>query len=149
MPDHAEQTPVPWANEFRQPTLGGLLDALEEAERPAFEALLGSFKARKGCKDKIEWRGLPWRWTVSITRAGTERPAVAYLIARPGGAFVCIPVPLEGDGVPAFDELTKPVRARIEHSPIIAGYIWTEWPLADLDEVAIKPLLEARVGESG
>ncbi|MBZ0172087.1 MAG: hypothetical protein K8E66_06885, partial [Phycisphaerales bacterium] len=142
--DYTKQNPVPWADEFSQPTLAELIVGLEEDERPAFEAAIRAIKARKGRRDRIEWQGLPWRWTMCFTLPGQDHPALAYLIAKPGGAFVCIPVSIGDDHGLDFDELTKPVRTRLDQSPIIAGYIWSEWPVADLDPVAIKPLLDAR-----
>lgn len=147
MPEHAKHTPAPWHDEFTQPTLAALLDGLEPSERPAFESALAMLKSRRGCRDRIEWQGLPWRWAVCISQPGLGHPALAYLIAKPADPFVCIPVPIEGDLAPDPALLTKPVRARLDQAPIIAGYLWPEWPVADLDPVAISPLLDARGGD--
>ncbi|USN97922.1 MAG: hypothetical protein H6810_06935 [Phycisphaeraceae bacterium] len=149
MPETTRKAPAPWADEFTQPTLAGLVEGLEAAERPAFEAAVEALKGRKGGRERVTWQGLPWRWTVCVTVSGVERPALAYLVPRPGGPFVCIPVPIEGPGAPGLDELSKAVRSRLSNSPVVAGFVWAEWPVSELDLVTIKPLLEARETPGG
>ncbi len=147
MPEHTKPLVTSWADEFTKPTLADLLGGLEPAERSAFGAARSSLKDTRGSRDRIEWLGLPWRWTVCVTRPGIDHPALAYLIAEPGRARVCIPVST-GAAIDA-ENLTRPVRQRLDLAPIIAGYFWPEWPVAELDPVAIRPLLDSRTGREG
>jgi hypothetical protein len=144
MPEYTKEPTTAWSNEYTRPELAGLLGGLEEKERAAFDAALQGLLARKGCKERVEWMGLPWRWTVLVGRSGSEGPSVAYLVPRPGGPIACLPVPVEGPGAPNPAELTKAVRVVLERAPVIAGYAWPEWAIGELDLVAVRPLLDAR-----
>lgn len=146
MAEYTKTTTTPWADEYVQPVPEALLDAIVPSDREACLAAISFFRARKGCREKVEWLGLPWRWTLTITQSGIDHPALAYLILSPVTPLICIPVPVVGPAAPDFSLLTKPVRTLLDRAPIIAGYFWPEWPLADLDPVAIRPLLDARDG---
>jgi len=148
MPETPAQRPSPWSDQFTAPTREALLGAIEPAHRDAVDAVLEGLTARKGCRARVEWLGLPWRWTVVCAQSGPEHPALAYLVPKPDGPIVCVPVPVEGDAVPDTATLTKPVRQALDRSAIVAGYVWAEWAVEDVDIVALKPLLDARVGLS-
>lgn len=147
MPEHTSPSAAVWADEFTKPTLTALLGGLEPEERAAFSAARAALKGERGERDRVEWLGLPWRWAICITRPGIDHPALAYLIAQPGAARACIPVSVDAEI--ELDSLTKPIRLQLDLAPIIAGYFWPEWPVADLDPVAVRPLLDARCGSAG
>lgn len=144
MPDATRQPAPAWGDEFTRPDLERLIAGVEEKDRAAFRGVLEALLQRKGCRERIEWLGLPWRWTISVFRSQTEHPALAYLVPRPVGALVCIPTPMLDHADPITPALTKPVRVALDRAPIIAGFVWPEWPVAELDLVAVQPLLEAR-----
>ncbi len=144
MPEHAKPLVSSWADEFTKPTLADLLGGLDPAERAAFKDARSGLRDAFGSRDRIRWLGLPWRWTVCSTLPGLEQPALAYLIPEPGAARGCIPVSTEAEI--EVENLTRPVRQRLDLAPIIAGYFWPEWPVAEVDLVAVRPLLDSRVG---
>lgn len=136
----------PWHDEFERPSEGPLIEGLGESEAEAFGGVLDELRAGRGVKSRIEWLGLPWRWTIVLTRAEIERPAWAYLVARPGGTLLCVPVPVAFFETEASGGLTKAVRARVDRAPIVAGFLWCEWSVPEVDLVALRPILEARLG---
>lgn len=144
MPEYVKTTITPWADEYVQPEPDALLEAIGSPDREACAHAIEFFRARKGCREKIEWLGQPWRWTLTIHQTGIDHPALAYLILSPVTPLICIPVPIVGPAAPDISTLTKPVRTLLDRAPVIAGYFWPEWPIADLDPVAIRPLLDAR-----
>lgn len=156
MNEQAEQrSDSVWSNRFGSPDLETLLDDVPtgesepgEPDKPgeALRAVFDGLRERKGCRIRVEWLGLPWRWTIVVAHPDAEHPDLAYLVPSPENPMLCVPVATTGPNKPDFAALTKPVRQTLDASAIVAGYIWAEWPISAVDLVAIKPLLDARAG---
>jgi len=142
-----------WSDRFGAPDLAALVagvpDQIEDGEGPgeAFRAVLDGLRERKGCRTRVEWLGLPWRWTIVVSHPDVEHPQLAYVVPSPERPVLCVPVATSGPEKPDYSSLTKPVRQVLDASAIVAGYVWAEWPISNVDLVAIKPLLDARAGE--
>lgn len=146
MPETPAIPVVAWSDPFTTPTRERLVAGVADGARPSLTAVLDALTSRKGCRPRIEWMGLPWRWTIVIGHSGLAHPDLAYVIAAPERPLLCIPVATSGEHAPATDRLTKPVRQILDRSAIVAGFVWPEWAIADADLVALEPLLAARAG---
>lgn len=124
-----------WEDRFRAPTLPELRAILNRAHEHLLDTARSAIVALDGVQESIEWRGIPWRWTLAYS---VEGRALAYLIPKPGRPQMAIP--LADDLRAALDlrKASKPIRDAIVFAARVGDVSWPAWDLqnrAQIDEL--------------
>jgi uncharacterized membrane protein YgcG len=121
---------VAWEDRFREPAADELLKAL--AAHPAAEHLrelrkrLGTFQ---GVQERIQWQGVPWRWTFVYACDLDPTRAFAYLVPDPAKPQVAIPLTVAMVEALPLKRMKKAVRDAVLFSKFVAGVYWPAWSL--------------------
>lgn len=124
-----------WEDRFRTPVVSELRGVLNKPQEHLLEVAREGLLALEGVQECIEWRGIPWRWTLAYA---VDTRALAYLVPQPGKPRIAIP--LADDILAAMDlrKASKAVRDAIMFAPRVAEVIWPVWDLqtrAQIDEL--------------
>jgi hypothetical protein len=124
-----------WEDRFRAPTFSELRGVLNKPHEHLLEVARERLIGLEGVQESIEWRGIPWRWTLAYA---VEGRSLAYLVPQPGRPRMAIP--LADDLLAAMDlrKASKLVRDAIVFAPRVGDVIWPAWDLqnrAQIDEL--------------
>lgn len=119
-----------WEDRFRQPTPDELLRAINsnlggEIAREARRRLL----AFEGVSERVEWQGVPWRWSLVYSCVMDPTRAFAYIIPDPAKAQLSIPLTSPMVQALPLKRMRKVVRDGIVYSRFVAGVHWPCWQL--------------------
>ena len=126
-----------WEDRFRAPSVSELSAALNRPQEHLVEVAREGLLSLDGVQETIEWRGIPWRWTMAYA---VDSRALAYLVPQPGKPRMAIPLPDEVLAAMDLRKSSKPVRDAIVFAPRVAEVIWPVWDLlnrAQIDELVL------------
>jgi hypothetical protein len=143
-------TKLIWANRFQSipPSASQLRDGYPKPLHAVFDAARELFLEIEGVSERVDWHGVPWRWTL-VYNAGEDSMlrslqspatrAFAYIIPDPAKLQVCIPLTREQIAVMPMRRFKKGVRDTIVFARTVAGISWPTWEIpskAALDDLA-------------
>jgi len=138
------KTRLAWEDKFRRPKVEELFDHYPskqlEAVAQAARARLREFTE---VEEKIEWQGMPWRWTLTYTCEMDPTRAWVYLIPDPAKVQLCIPLTTSMVQSLPMRRLKKVIRDGIVYSKFVAGTYWPCW------DVPAKTNLEELIDLAG
>src|SRR6185436_5942499 len=94
--------------------------------------------AFEGVSERLEWQGVPWRWTLVYSCQLDPTRAFAYIIPDPAKPQVAIPLTVNMVQALPLKRMRKAVRDGVVFSRLIAGVYWPGWALeavGQLDDV--------------
>jgi hypothetical protein len=151
------QTPkrVAWEDKFRQPTQEELIRSITGAE-PAehLRELRKRLLSLEGVNERVEWQGVPWRWTLVYSCAMDPTRAFAYLVPDPAHPQVAIPLTVAMVQTIPLKRMKKAVRDGVMFSKFVAGVYWPCWQLEAFPQIdELSEILQRKyrgvVGEWG
>lgn len=130
------RTPKPrscWEDRYRQPALPELVGLLSKQHASLLEAARDALVALEGVSESIEWRGTPWRWTLSY-QLDPGRP-VAFLVPQPARPRMAIPLSDDLAAALTSRKFSKPVRDAVVFAPRVGEVLWPAWELQSRTQI--------------
>lgn len=127
-----------WEDRFRAPSVSELRGLLSKQHVQLFDAAREALLALGGVSESIEWRGVPWRWTLAF-QVEPARP-LAYLVPQPARPRLAVPVTDDVVASLAARRVSRPIRDAIVFAPRVGEVLWPSWEL--LGRTQIDELLE-------
>jgi hypothetical protein len=126
-----------WEDRFSAPSADGLFAALPAPSGPALSSLRKTLASEYDYRETLGWRGLPWRWTLSYTPAGSrhEQEPVAHIVPNPAAPTVIFRLSHEGFGELPIRKLSRYVREGLAQAKLVAGVCWPEWTVHNQAQV--------------
>ncbi len=121
-----------WEDRYRTPTVRELCDALSRQHAHLIDLGREKMLALGGVTESIEWRGIPWRWTLAFN---VESTALAYLVPQPARPRLALPLPEEIVQALPLRRATKAVRDAITFAPRVGGILWPAWDLQSRPQI--------------
>jgi hypothetical protein len=128
---------IAWEDRFSTPTVSKLLSALSREHAALVNHARKRLQAADESSEIALWCGVPWRWTLAYLPKDGGRPW-AYLVPRPAGPLLGLPLASEQLQHCAGVKLSKHVRDGIAYAPRVGRTCWTQWDLigkAQTDEI--------------
>lgn len=135
-----------WTEKFSRPSVEQVFAASTKANQSVLEAAREELLELGGLEERMEWQGLPWRWTLVFEMdSGPERaPAFAYIVPDPAKPQLCLPLTSEQIEAIPVRKLKKTIRDGIVFARSVSGVWWatydipTKTALADVMELAVR-----------
>jgi hypothetical protein len=121
-----------WEDRYRTPTVRELRDLLSRQHCQLLDAAREALLTMDGVIESIEWRGIPWRWTMAFHR---EASAVAYLVPQPARPRIGVPLSDELVQALSLKRLSKSVRDAITFAPRVGEMLWPAWDLTSRTQI--------------
>ncbi|MEM0983875.1 MAG: hypothetical protein AAGI17_07990 [Planctomycetota bacterium] len=117
-----------WSDRFQTPTSHDLTSALEPESAEIVSGLLGKLDEAGLAQPRIEWMGLPWRWTL-VCQPADEATAPVYVVCDPENPRVATRVETPVlESLPA-KKFQRPVREALAVGRQVGSSLWVEWSL--------------------
>lgn len=133
-----ETTRLPWTDRFTKPQVDELSAHYDSATGELFAHARRSVSEPEAVEERLEWQGLPWRWTLVFERQGDPTRALAYLVPDPQTPKISIPLTAEMIQLLPLKRMKKTIRDGIEMANSINSVVWACWDLGtenQLDEI--------------
>lgn len=122
-----------WEDRFRVPSVSELRALLSKQHVQLFDVAREALLALDGVNESIEWRGVPWRWSLAFqTEPG--RP-LAYLVPQPARPRLAVPLSDEVVGSLAARKVSRPIRDAIVFAPRVGEVLWPSWELLGRNQI--------------
>lgn len=131
---------VAWDDRFREPAVDELFKGVSShggAEQ--FKELRKRLGAFQGVQERVQWQGVPWRWTLVYSCDLDPTRAFAYLVPDPAKPQIAIPLTVAMVESLPLKRMKKAVRDAVLLSKFVAGVYWPSWTLeagVPVDELA-------------
>lgn len=128
----------PWDDRFAKPTDEALLELHPKTVRKLLEQARESLLAFEGASERLEWEGLPWRWSWSYTVEADPTRALAYLTPEPSRPQLSMPLTVEMVETMPVKRLKKHVRDGLLGARKVSEIRWASWEFhtkSDLDDL--------------
>ena len=132
---------IAWEDRFQEPGADDLLTGLGKQQAALLAQARQSFTGLPNVIEKIEWRGVPWRWSFVYLIEGNGSRPWAYIVPQPGKPTVAIPMNAELAGSAVVRRMPRWLRDTVQFSTQVAGVYWPQWELtsrAQLDEIVVR-----------
>jgi len=133
-----DSTRLPWTDRFTKPQIDELSAHYDSVTGNLFDAARRSVSEPEAVEERLEWQGLPWRWTLVFERQGDPTRALAYLVPDPQSPKLSIPLTTEMIRLLPLKRMKKTIRDGIEMGNTINSTVWACWDLGSenqLDEI--------------
>lgn len=127
----------PWEDRFSQPTEAEVLAHYNKQLTGCANAARLSLRARLGATERLQWKGIPWRWTFVYTRAIS--PIEAYLVPLPAAPRLVIAIPTSAIGPFVDRRAPRVIRDACMNAVRVGESIWPGWDLtvrAQIEELS-------------
>ncbi len=118
-----------WLDQFTTPTDAMLVSGVSGEMGTALVEIREKLKAVEGVKERIDWQGVPWRWTFVYSRTQAELDPWAYLVPDPTRALIVVPLSLPMLEALPMRKLSRTIREGIARATGVGGLFWAEWEL--------------------
>lgn len=127
----------PWEDRFSQPTEAEALAHYNRQLTGCANAARLLLRSRLGAIERLQWKGIPWRWTFVYTRSIS--PIEAYLVPLRAAPRLVIPIPLTATGPLVDRRAPRVIRDACVNAVRVGESIWPGWDLtvrAQVEELA-------------
>lgn len=115
-----------WEDRYRTPTVRELLELLTRQHAQLVEHARDQAITLEGVREVIEWRGVPWRWTLAYY---VETSPLVFLVPQPNRPRIALPLGDELARSLPLKRASKVVRDAITFAPRVGGVLWPAWDL--------------------
>lgn len=129
MPRKAVKARIAWSDRFAKPATSDVLAPFPKHTGALIARVREGLINLEGVAERLEWLGVPWRWTlVYVHKADPGRP-FAYIVPQPGKPLFALP--LSTDAVPTLPlrKLSKTCRDTLLTATQVGGVHWPQWEL--------------------
>lgn len=124
-----------WEDRFREPSL----DELREHYNKQLTQLLDSIREYllgfSEVSERIEWQGLPWRWTLTYSNSIDSGRAWAYVVPQPPHPVLAVPLTSEMVRAMPVRRLKKHVRDGLTTSKKVGEVHWATWEISSKSQL--------------
>lgn len=126
----------PWEDRFTTPTPEQLFDVLDGEIADRVRELRGSLGEDFGLSERLEWCGVPWKWSLTYrTGRAARAEIVAYLIPNPETPTVVFRLTHEQFSTLPLRKLSRHIRDGLAPTRLVAGVCWPEWKFQTSNQV--------------
>lgn len=121
-----------WEDRYRTPTVRELRDLLSKQHCQLLDLARESLLGLEGVHESIEWRGIPWRWTLAFHVEGSP---LAYLVPQPARPRIGVALNDEFVQALSLKRVSKAVRDTITFAPRVGEVLWPAWELVSRTQI--------------
>lgn len=134
------QAPLPWEDRWNQPDLETLLKPIRDPQIKPFRELMQRLADTEGVAMQLQWQGISWKWSFVYRseEGAAKHPGLeqfAYLVPRPAGVIVCIPLTTEFIQALPFRRLNRYIRDGVRVAKCAVDIHWAQWTPMAMTEV--------------
>lgn len=119
-------TAVAWKNRFETPTADDLVSQIAQVHFELLATLRTGLLASPAPREKVQWHGVPWRWTFEYRQRGAQDPVV-FLVPEPGRPRLCLPMTAEFICSLSLGTIPRYLRDGILSGTQVGDLLWAEW----------------------
>lgn len=116
-----------WEDRFSQPTEAEALAHYNKQLTGCANAARLSLRSRLGAAERLEWKGVPWRWTFVYARL--QSPVEAYLVPLPSAPRLVITIPASAIGPFVDRRAPRVIRDALLNAVRVGENLWPGWDL--------------------
>lgn len=127
MPRRATPQRSPWEDRFTTPTPDGLLSAFDEDTAAQVSRLRQALTEEFELSERLEWCGLPWKWSLTYRLDPGDADILAYVVPNPEAPAVVFRLTHEQFTSLPVRKLSRHIRDGLAPTRLVAGVCWPEW----------------------
>ena len=119
-----------WSNRFEQPSVEQLIAGLGSEHAQLVDRLREELrKLNPGATERVEWQGLPWRWTLTYRSPASPDQPWAFLAPDTECPRFAMPVHVDDlDAIP-HAKLRKTTREAFATAKRVGDTFWPSWDI--------------------
>lgn len=124
-----------WEDRFRTPDAAALMSHYNKQTCGLFCHVRERLLALPDVTECVQWRGVPWRWTLAYLITGDASRELAFLVANPEKPLLSVPLDPESLAALNPKKLSKAARDAISAAPQVGSVLWPVWALQSKTQV--------------